>query len=209
MKQRTHFLSTSQVFSCATHQSCFSESFAALPCSPYCCEEVVENPDGSRPTQGGPKFVSCHTSSGSSSVSQIRRYIQNTFFCISIAITLVVDCLYPLQQRNDHVWSCCRYPRSDRKGRRKARRAKASSSALPRTEPEDNHGGHGSHNRTSRLSSGADDGFNWNDFAKANVASRQSWRSRRRKTEDRPPEGLECRRLFFFDSKFLTVPGPA
>ena len=33
---------------------------------------------------------------------------------ISMATTLLIDCLYSLQTRDDHVWSCCGYSRSHR-----------------------------------------------------------------------------------------------
>ena len=94
----------------------FSESIVALPFSQYCREEAVWNLDGSRPALGVQKSISlsCRIRSGlfihfSDPDGAVTLTILPSTF--PIATTLLMDCPYSLQKRNDHVWSFCRYTR--------------------------------------------------------------------------------------------------
>ena len=71
VKQHTH-VQTHHMFSVVRRQKWFSESFVALSFSQHCCEEVVSNLEGRRPASGVQKgmSLSCHTCSGSSTISQ-------------------------------------------------------------------------------------------------------------------------------------------
>ena len=106
-----------------------SETCVAPPFSQYLCEEVVQNLDGSKPSIGVQERISlsCHTCSGSSSISQIltaQLHTQHLSLPHFHATTSSVDCLFSLQQRNNHVWSSCRYTRLSQKTRERHSRLK-------------------------------------------------------------------------------------
>ena len=69
--------------------------------------------------------LSRHTCSSSAPTSQIltaQLHSQHFSLYISVAATLLVDCLYSLQKRNDHVWSFCRYTVWGARGRQSSRK---------------------------------------------------------------------------------------
>ena len=82
--------------------------------SQYCRDEVVQNLVGSR------LALTAQKSKNLCRVTLVRflqpfrmltLQLHNTSLSISIATTLLIDCLYLLQRRNDDVWSFCRYTR--------------------------------------------------------------------------------------------------
>ena len=89
----------------------FLESSVALPFSLYCCEEVVSNLYGSRPTLGLRRSasLSCHICSGSSAFTDTDGIVTLTaLLCTSSPLPRPRLIVYSFRKRNDHILSFCR-----------------------------------------------------------------------------------------------------
>ena len=109
---------TSHVISGTTHQSCFQHLLLRCQFLTFFFEEVVLTTDGSRPKiwcAAESASLSCHTCSVSSSISQIlMAQLHSQHFPPHLHCYWALVWLFKvsLQNRNDHVWSFCRYTRS-------------------------------------------------------------------------------------------------